>query len=256
MYLDLKKEERIAFVTLKHPPANSLSQAMIQELDEAFDELRNDQEVKVVILHGEGRFFAAGADIKEFTQANGEKTFRDMSRKGQITFRKIEAFTKPVIAAIHGAALGGGLELAMACHIRLVAEDAKLGLPELNLGLVPGFAGTQRLPRLVGKAKATEMLLISKPITGLEAVSLGLANDAYPQEILLQEATNLGQKIAQKGAISVACALELLDMSINEDFEVAQVRESHCFGKVSATQDAKEGIQAFIEKRPPHFRDK
>lgn len=144
----------------------------------------------------------------------------------------------------------------MAAHIRLVTEDAKLGLPELNLGLIPGFAGTQRLPRLVGKAKAAELLLTSKLITGKEAVQLGLANHAYPQESLLEEATKLAQTIAKKGAISVRYTLELLQMSDIETVDVAQIKESHYFGQVSATQDAKEGIQAFIEKRPPNFKDK
>lgn len=256
MYINVKKEENIGFVTLNHPPANSLSQAMIQEIDDAFEELHEANDVKVIILHGEGRFFAAGADIKEFTQVSAADSFHTMSRKGQQTFKKIETLTKPVIAAIHGAALGGGLELALAAHIRLVAEDAKLGLPELNLGLIPGFAGTQRLPRLVGKAKATELLLTSEAITGKEAVQLGLANHAYPQDAILDEAIKLARKIAKKGAISVQYTLELLQLSDSEPVDTAEVKESHYFGQVSATQDAREGIQAFIEKRPPNFKDK
>src|SRR5699024_2324950 len=143
----------------------------IEELNTVLDELRKDDLVKVVLLRGEGRFFAAGADIKEFVGVNERETFEEMARRGQFVFEKVESFSKPIIAVIHGAALGGGLELAMAAHMRIVADDAKLGLPELSLGIIPGFAGTQRLPKLVGKAKAAEMILTSDPISGKEAVS-------------------------------------------------------------------------------------
>ncbi|UCZ52194.1 enoyl-CoA hydratase [Bacillus shivajii] len=255
-YIKLRKEERIAFITLNHPPANTLSQAMFDDLDLAFSKIEEDEDVKAVVVHGEGRFFAAGADIKEFTMVNGSDSFSEMARKGQRVFKKIETFSKPVIASIHGAALGGGLELAMACHIRLVAEDAKLGLPELQLGLIPGFAGTQRLPRLVGRAKATEMLLTSDPITGKEAVKWGLANHAHPQDTLLEETEKLAKKVSQKGAISVSFALELLQNAQDDSFDIASENEAKRFGEVSATIDAKEGIQAFIEKRKPNFKDK
>ncbi len=255
-YVQLRKEEQVAFVTLNHPPANTLSQAMFDDLNLALSDIEGDENVKAVVIHGEGRFFAAGADIKEFTMVNGSDTFSEMASKGQKVFKRIEGFSKPVIASIHGAALGGGLELAMACHIRLVAEDAKLGLPELQLGLIPGFAGTQRLPKLVGRAKATEMLLTSDPITGEEAVKWGLANDAYPQETLLDEATKLAKKVSQKGAISVKYAMELLQAYEDKTFDEASELEAQRFGDVSATIDAKEGIQAFIEKRKPNFKGK
>lgn len=251
----LSQEGKVGIVTLNNPPANTLSKQMIEELNSAFDQLRKDDSVKAVILRGEGRFFAAGADIKEFASVANRTEFEEMARRGQFVFEKIEAFSKPVIAVIHGAALGGGLELAMAAHIRLVSEDAKLGLPELTLGIIPGFAGTQRLPKLVGKAKATEMILTSDPVSGKEAVSIGLANHAYPQENLMDEAMKLAEKVSAKGAISVKYALELLFISEKEPLEVGQEKEAKRFGDVSTTKDANEGITAFIEKRKPEFTD-
>ncbi|MCE7793420.1 enoyl-CoA hydratase [Salipaludibacillus sp. CUR1] len=254
--INVHTEDRIGLVTLSHPPANTLSQKMIQELETAFDRFSEDANVKVILLHGEGRFFAAGADIKEFTSVKHGDQFREMSREGQRVFRKIELMTKPVIAAIHGAALGGGLELAMACHIRLAAPDAKLGLPELQLGLVPGFAGTQRLPELVGKAKATEMLLTSDPITGEEAMAAGLVNRTLPGENFMDQAKKFAENISNKGSHSVSYVLELIEKSGNEPIERGQEIEAVRFGDVSETYDASEGIKAFMEKRKPKFEDR
>ena len=255
-YVQLKKEDAIAYVTLTSPPANALSQNLLQEIGVIFNKLKDDSEVKAVVLHGEGRFFAAGADIKEFTKVKDGVAFQELSRKGQVIFDEIEAFTKPVIAVIHGAALGGGLELAMACHIRLAAENAKLGMPELQLGLIPGFAGTQRLPKLVGKAKATELLLTSDPVTGTEAAKIGLVNHAYPEETLLEEGKKLAKKVAQKGTVSVRYTLDLLAYGEKEGHEAGQAKEAESFGVVFETEDAKEGIQAFLEKRKPDFKGK
>ncbi|WP_236939142.1 enoyl-CoA hydratase [Evansella clarkii] len=256
--VQLKKEGSIAYVTLASPPANALSQHLIQEIGGIFKGLKEDTSVKVVLLHGEGRFFAAGADIKEFTRVEDGKAFSKLARQGQLVFNEIESFPKPVIAAIHGAALGGGLELAMACHIRIAAENAKLGLPELQLGLIPGFAGTLRLPALVGKAKAAEMLLTSEPVTGTEAASLGLVNYAVPEENVLAEAEKLAGKIAKKGAVSVRHALQLLHFNTSENLgtDAGQVKEANSFGEVFESEDAKEGIQAFLEKRKPEFKDR
>ena len=254
--IQLSKEGQVGIVSLNHPPANTLSKQMIEDINSVLDDLRKDASVKVIIFRGEGRFFAAGADIKEFASTTERETFEEMARRGQFVFEKIESFSKPIIAVIHGAALGGGLELAMATHMRLVADDAKLGLPELSLGIIPGFAGTQRLPKLVGKAKATEMILTSEAITGKEAVALGLANQSYPQEDLFAEALKLAGKIASKGAISVKFSLELIYTSEKEPLETGQEKEAKRFGEVSQSEDAKEGIQAFIEKRKPLFKDK
>ncbi|SDZ53503.1 enoyl-CoA hydratase [Evansella caseinilytica] len=254
--LHWKTEENIAYVSLNNPPANALSSALLRELETAFAELQQDNSVKVILLRGEGRFFAAGADIKEFTTVETAAQFQTMARKGQEVFNKIEAFPKPVIAVIHGAALGGGLELALAAHLRVVAENATLGLPELQLGLIPGFAGTQRLPALVGKAKAAEMILTSEPITGTEAVRSGLANRSFPEEALFAEATALAKKLAVKGAVSVKHALELVTAANQLSPEKGQLAEAEKFGKTAVTADAKEGIVAFLEKRQPVFKDR
>ena len=175
-FLSWKVEDGVAVVSISRPPANALSQGLIKEVDELLNAVEHDEAVRVIVLHGEGRFFSAGADIKEFTDVQTGEEFAKLAQNGQLVFERLETFSKPVIAAIHGAALGGGLELAMSCHMRFVTEKAKLGLPELQLGIIPGFAGTQRLPRYVGVAKAAEMMFTSDPISGVEAVQWGLAN--------------------------------------------------------------------------------
>lgn len=255
-YLKLSVENHVAIITINHAPANALSAAIIKELSQTFDQIEGNEQVRAVLLHGEGRFFSAGADIKEFTGVKNGKAFEELAQYGQSVFERIESFPKPVVAAIHGAALGGGLELAMACHIRLVTERAKLGLPELQLGLIPGYAGSQRLPRYVGKAKAAEMLFTSEPITGEQAVQWGLANHAYSDEELLPQAKTLVSKIAKKSPLALKAAIELLNYSKNDSYYQAVERESVLFGEAFETADAKEGIGAFIEKREAVFKGK
>ncbi|TYS19683.1 enoyl-CoA hydratase [Rossellomorea vietnamensis] len=253
-YLSFKIENQAAFVTIQRPPANALASDLIIELDELMDELEKNEEARVILLHGEGRFFSAGADIKEFTKVESGEDFSKLSKRGQDLFERMENFPKPIIAAIHGAALGGGLELAMGCHIRLVGENAKLGLPELQLGLVPGFAGSQRLAKFVGSAKAAEMLLTSEPISGKEAVQWGLANRAYPDDEVLQHAKEMAFRIAKKSPVAMKAALELLSFSKHERFYEGVRREAELFGDVFVSEDGQEGIKAFIEKRTPEFK--
>lgn len=255
-YLQVEKQGKIAVIKLNRAPANALSTGVIEEIDGALDQIENDNAIKSVVILGEGRFFSAGADIKEFTEVPDEKGFAMLGKKGQDVFNRIEQFSKPVIAAIHGAALGGGLELAMSCHIRLVAEDAKLGLPELTLGLIPGFAGTQRLPQLVGVPKACEMLLSSKPISGKEAVSFGLANDSFPAEDLFEKAYKMAESFSEKSAVSIKYTLELLNYAKHGLYEKGSEKEQELFGKAFKSHDGQEGIQAFIEKRKPVFQDR
>lgn len=254
--LALKKKSQIAVVTLTNPPANAISANVIAELDDMFTELASDDDVKVIILHGEGRFFAAGADIKEFTELTHANEFRETAREGQRVFRMIETMTKPVIAVIHGAALGGGLELAMACHMRFVTPNAKLGLPELNLGLIPGFAGTQRLPRMVGHAKALEMMMTAEPVTGEEAVSLGLANRLVSEEDPLTDVMAMATKMATKPRRNLAAVMELVHEAERDSLERGQEKEAVLFGDLAETRNAREGIQAFMEKRKPLFEDR
>ena len=254
--LKLEKVGNAAIITIERPPANALSSALIQDLNKLLDDLEHDQNIRAILLHGEGRFFSAGADIKEFTTVENGADFAKMAVKGQDVFERIENFPKPIVAAIHGAALGGGLELAMACHIRLVSEDAKLGLPELQLGLIPGFAGTQRLPRLVGVAKAAEMLFTSDPISGREAVQWGLANQVYPEEQLLDKAKEMIFKISRKSPISIKAVIELLQFNKTEQFNEGVKLEAEKFGFVFDSEDGQEGIRAFLEKREPNFKGK
>lgn len=252
-FLSWKIEEGVAIATISRPPANALSQGLIQDVNSLLDAVENDDDVRVIVIHGEGRFFSAGADIKEFTTVETGEQFARLAKNGQDVFERVEAFSKPVIAAIHGAALGGGLELAMGCHMRFVTENAKLGLPELSLGIIPGFAGTQRLPRYVGVAKAAEMMFTSEPISGLEAVQWGLANRAYSDEELLPETLKIAKKIAKKSPIALKVALQMLQYSKTPSFYEGVTAEAESFGEVFVSADAKEGIQAFIEKREPVF---
>ncbi|WP_066292638.1 enoyl-CoA hydratase [Bacillus sp. FJAT-29937] len=255
-YLKWSNQDMVATITIERPPANALSSGLLKELSAVLDEIEANNEIRVILIHGEGRFFSAGADIKEFTTIKTEDDFSKLSTYGQELFERMETFPKPIIAAIHGAALGGGLELAMGCHFRLVAENAKLGLPELQLGLIPGFAGTQRLPRLVGTAKAAEMLFTSDPITGLEAVQYGLANHAYPESELLENAYNIAKKIAKKSPVSIKAAIDLLNYSKPKEYFEGVKMEAKLFGDVFVSEDGKEGISAFIEKREPKFTGK
>lgn len=253
-FVSVSIEDGVAVATINRPPANALSRALILEVDALLDQVENDDAVRVIVLRGEGRFFSAGADIKEFTTVTSGEEFSRLATSGQEVLERLECFEKPVIAAIHGAALGGGLELAMACHIRFVTENAKLGLPELQLGLIPGFAGTQRLPRYVGMPKAAEMLLTSEPISGEEAVRYGLANKAFTEEELQPKTMELAKKIAKKGPIAVKVTLKMLQFSKPLSYYKGVEAEAKSFGDVFISEDANEGIQAFLEKREPNFR--
>ncbi|WP_203246736.1 enoyl-CoA hydratase [Sporosarcina beigongshangi] len=255
-FLTVVVEDGVAIATINRPPANALSRALILEVDALLEQVEHDEAIRVVVLHGEGKFFSAGADIKEFTSVTSGEEFTKLAASGQAVFERLESFSKPVIAAIHGAALGGGLELAMGCHMRIVTETAKLGLPELQLGLIPGFAGTQRLPRYVGMPKAAEMLLTSEPISGAEAVRLGLANQSYSDEELLPKTMELAKKIAKKSPVSVKAALAMLQYAKPASYYEGVKAESDSFGEVFVSEDAKEGIQAFLEKRQPIFTGK
>ncbi|MFB6467925.1 enoyl-CoA hydratase [Cytobacillus sp. Hz8] len=255
-YLKWSYEDAIATITIERPPANALSQGLLKELSTVLDEIEPNQDIRVIVIHGDGRFFSAGADIKEFTTLDTSKGFTNLSTTGQNLFERLETFPKPVIAAIHGAALGGGLELAMSCHIRLVSENAKLGLPELSLGIIPGFGGTQRLRRYVGNSRAAEMIFTSEPISGVDAVQYGLANDAYPETELLDNAYKLAHIIAKKSPLSLKAAIELLNYSKSKEFYEGVHKEAELFGEVFTSEDGKEGVKAFIEKREPHFTGK
>lgn len=249
-------KNNVAYLTIQSPPANALSSQIIKDLQTHFDEIEANAQVKAVVLKGEGRFFSAGADIKEFTSLQKAADYESLSLNGQQVFQRIEDFKVPVIAAIHGAALGGGLELAMSCHIRLVSENAKIGLPELNLGIIPGFAGTQRLAHYVGTAKAYEILLTGEAISGKDAAAYGLANKAILEENLFAEAEKMAESIAVKSKPTIQAIMELLSYGRSHRLAEGARAEAKAFGEVFGSEDAKEGIQAFLEKRKANFQDK
>lgn len=254
--VQLELNKHIAQLIIESPPANALSSSLLDDLEEQLNRIEEEETIKAIVVRGEGRFFSAGADIKGFTSLQNTDEFVSMSERGQKLFDRIENLSIPVIAAIHGGAFGGGLELAMACHIRLVSENAKLGLPEITLGIIPGYAGTQRLPRYVGNAKAYEMMLTGEPITGQEALSLGLVNRVVSEEELIPEAIKLAEKIAEKSKPAINQIMHLVNFSKTEHFTQGVREEAISFSKVFGTEDAKEGIQAFLDKRKPVFQDK
>lgn len=245
---------QVATLTLQSPPANALSSNLLKALSERLDLIEKEDKAKVVILKGEGRFFSAGADIKEFTLLQEASDYQSLSEYGQRLFDRIENFSIPIIAAIHGAALGGGMELAMACHIRIATENAKLGLPEITLGIIPGFAGTQRLPQYVGTAKAYEMILSGEPITAKEAYQFGLVNQITKEDEVFEAAYSLATKIASKSKPTINRIMQLIPYAKVESFSAGVHAEARAFGEIFGSEDATEGIQAFIEKRKPNFK--
>lgn len=245
-------EDKTAIVTINRPESlNALNAQTINEISSALDELASDNKIRVIILTGSGeKSFVAGADIKEFSDFNQEKAEK-LARNGQtILFNKIENLSKPVIAAVNGFALGGGLELAMACHIRYASENAKLGLPEVTLGLIPGYGGTQRLPKLVGKGIANEMIFSAKMISAQKAKEIGLVNEVYPIEELLNKTKELASTIARNSPMAISKAINATNLSdTNKGFET----EIKYFGELFEMEDKKEGVLAFLEKRKPSF---
>ena len=250
-------EDRIAIVTIDHRPVNALNRQTIEELGQVVDALSADPGVKVVIITGGGSLaFVAGADIKEVSQLGSVEAAKAMAALGQMVFLKLQRLRKPVIAAINGVCLGGGLELAMSCHLRISGDRARFGQPEINLGIIPGWGGTQRLPRLIGKAKATEWILTGDMLMAQEALRLGLVNQVVPQDQVLKAAKDVARKIASKGAVAVSQALAAIEDGIGLPLEEGLQREAEAFSQVAFTEDSKEGVKAFLEKRQPQFKDK
>lgn len=252
-FLTFAVADRIATITVNRPDKlNALNGATISELGVAIDEARSRDDVGAVILTGAGRAFVAGADISELNgQTPMSATTR--SRKGQTVFRKFESSPKPTIAAINGFALGGGCELAMSCHMRIASEFAKLGQPEVKLGIVPGYGGTQRLPRLVGRGAALRLLLTGEIIDANEAFRLGLVDQVVPAAQLIETASNLLKSMIANAPLALAGCIEILDRGLNVSLEEGLRIESDAFGMLSSTEDVREGMQAFLDKRPPQF---
>ncbi|MBP2257336.1 enoyl-CoA hydratase-related protein [Virgibacillus alimentarius] len=255
-YTNLTYEGSLAILEINAPPANALSSACINELREVIAELDNNEDVFAVIITGHGRFFVAGADIKEFIPAMGnDQRGLEMAKAGQALCDEIESMRKPVIAAINGPALGGGLELAMGCHIRIASDEAILGLPELNLGLIPTFGGTQRLSRLTGVSTAVDLILSGKQLSAKEAVSYGIVKEVVSKDELMFRAGAIANSyIKNKSMQAISRTVQAIVKGNNETIDSGLKRERELFAELFLTHDAKEGVEAFSEKRSPNFK--
>ena len=249
-------EDKVATIVIDHPPANTLSTPVMDELNKIIDEVNSNPEIKAAVITGAGMFFIAGADIKEIHTIQHAQQGEELTLRGQSILNKLENSAKPFIAAINGMCLGGGLELAMACHLRICGDRAQLGQPEINLGIIPGFGGTQRLARITNKSKAIEMILTGDRITAQEAFRIGLVNKVVPNMDVVKQAVGLAKKIASKGAVAIAKAIESIGKGLEMTLENGLKNEARIFGQICETADMKEGVSAFMEKRQPKFQDK
>ncbi len=254
--IKLEVSEAVATLTFDRPKAlNALSLEVIGEFHKAISEVERMEEVKVLILTGAGRAFVAGADI-EVLQGLDPLGAKQFALAGQWALFALEAMDIPVIACVNGFALGGGCEIAMACDFVCASEKAKLGQPEINLGLIPGFGGTQRLARLVGKGRAKELCMTGRIITAQEAFAMGLVTRVFPAETLMEETLKIAKTIAEKGLVSLRAVKHVIDNGFDVDLKNGCALEADAFSICFASPDQKEGTTAFLEKRPPEFTGK
>jgi enoyl-CoA hydratase len=250
----VEREGNIAVVTLNRPPVNSLNAKAYSEIYDVFCELEKDESVRAVVLTGAGeKAFAAGLDVKEVAG----KTIPDyfaFGRLSRMCLDKVADIEKPTIAALFGFVFGGGCELALACDLRIATHDASIGCPEINLGIIPGSGGTQRLPRLLGVAKAKELLFMGESVSGEEAARIGLVNKVVPKDALLEEAKTWAKKLASKPVVAMSVLKSVINNGMNMDLRSALTYENDCFAVTYASEDGREGFQAFIEKRKPEFK--
>jgi enoyl-CoA hydratase len=256
-HLAVEKEGSVAVVTVNRPELlNILDTPTVRELEACFNELGRDPDTDVIVITGAGdKAFVAGGDIREMSVKDSVRG-RDYGRGGQRALFAIEECPKPVIAAVNGYALGGGTELAMACDIVLASERAKFGQPEVKLGVTPGFAGTQRLPRLVGRGMGKELVYTGATIGADEALRIGLANRVIAHYELMSEALALAEKISRNGQLAVRSCKELVNFAMDNDLASGLAKEAGAFGVCFATKDQKEGMRAFVDKREPDFKGK
>lgn len=247
----------IATVTINRPTKlNALNKATIQDLHDAFQALEENHEIRVIILTGSGeKAFVAGADISEFASFSIEEGAQLAAQGQELLFDFVENLRTPVIAAINGFALGGGLELAMSCHFRIASDNAKMGLPEVSLGLIPGYGGTQRLPQLVGKGKAMEMIMTAGMLTTEEAKNYGLVNYSVPQPELIDFCLGIAQRIIKNSPVAISKAIKAINANFKDGVNGFET-EIKSFGKCFGTEDFKEGTTAFLEKRKAEFKGK
>ncbi len=249
----LDVDERVATITINRPDKlNALNDQTIAELDEATDAVLARDDVGGIIVTGAGKAFVAGADIAELA-GQGPLDARARARQGQRVFTKLEQSPKPVIAAINGYALGGGCELALACHIRIASEAARIGLPEVTLGIGPGYGGTQRLPRLVGRGRALQLILTGEMIDAAEAHRIGLVNQVVPREMLIEKTRGMLARILAQGPVAVALCIAAVNRGLESSLEEGLALEADHFGLLAATADMREGMRAFLDKRAPQF---
>jgi len=252
-FLTVEVVDRIATVTINRPDKlNALNARVFEELDAVFTAFATDRAIGAVIVTGAGRAFVAGADIAEIA-AHDAAGLERLSAAGQAIFSKIERLPQPVIAAVNGFALGGGCELALACHIRVASEHAKFGFPEVKLGLIPGYGGTQRLPRLIGKGRALQMLLTGEQVDATEAYRVGLVNAVATATTLHDVAHSIALQVSKNGPVAVARAIEAVNDGFDRLPDDAMALEARLFGSLGATKDMAEGTAAFLAKRPAHF---
>lgn len=248
-------EAEIGILTINRPKAlNALNTETLKEIQMALQEIRNRSEIRVLILTGAGeKSFVSGADISEMKDMNSIEAL-NFSKLGHLTLSMLENLPIPVIAAVNGYALGGGTEIALSCDLIYASENARFGLPEVTLGVFPGFGGTQRLPRLIGKVKAKELIFTGKMITAQEAVEMGIVNKVFPLGLLMEETKKVASQIAKNGPIGIRLAKSLINEGFNMNLQEACSMESIGFGFTFSTEDQKEGMNAFIEKRKPVFK--
>lgn len=251
--LNLTKEDGYVVAAINNPPANALGQPVLHDINDLLDACLNEADVRAIVITGTGKLFSAGADIKEFS---GIQSGDRPKINGHDVFLKIENYPKPIIAAMQGSAFGGGNELAMSCHLRILADSAKVGLPEVNLGIIPGWGGTQRLPRLIGKTRALEVMLTGTPLTAEQALNYGLVNKVVPADQVLDEAKKLAAKLAKGAPLAIREILKAVTQGLNTTIEEGIKIEQAGSKVVFASEDAKEGGKAFFEKRPPNFKGK
>jgi enoyl-CoA hydratase len=249
-------KDRIAILTINRPDKlNALNDAVMIELGQAVDEIIDRDDIGGVIVTGAGKAFVAGADIAELAQ-QGPFDGKARALTGQAVYRRLETCGKPVVAAVNGFALGGGCELAMACHLRVASEKARFGQPEVKLGICPGYGGTQRLPRLIGKGRAIDLIITGRLVGADEALQLGLVNKVVPHDELIAEAESLLRGIMAMGPLAVQLSLEAIDQGCDMSLDEGLLLEANHFGLLAATTDMKEGMGAFLEKREPEFSGK
>jgi len=254
-YITDQIDGNVATISIHNPPRNIITLPLMDELEATIDALSENPAVKAVVLTGNGSVFIAGADVREILAIPNALEGEKLSKRGHALLNKIEWMRKPVIVAINGFCLGGGLELALACHIRIVGDRARLGLPEIGLGIMPGFGGTQRLPRLVGMAKAMELILTGDMISAEEAKAMGLVNRVVPETDVLKEAQGLAKKISAKSRMAISAAMKAISEESLNRLSVGLSLEAEIFGTLCETADMREGLSAFVEKRQPKFVD-